>query len=47
LLNHPIQGANATILKRAIALLGRFLERTKARLIAVIHDEILLENKNR
>lgn len=43
LFNHPIQGANATILKRAIALLGRFLERTNARLIAVIHDEILLE----
>ena len=43
LLNHPIQGANATSLKRAIALLARFLEGTKARLIAVIHDEILLE----
>jgi DNA polymerase-1 len=43
LLNHPIQGANATILKRAIALLGRYLTRTKAKLIAVVHDEILLE----
>jgi DNA polymerase-1 len=42
LLNHPIQGANATILKRALALLGRYLTRTKAKLIAVIHDEILL-----
>jgi DNA polymerase-1 len=43
LLNHPIQGANATILKRAIALLGRYLIRTRAKLIAVVHDEILLE----
>ncbi len=43
LLNHPIQGANATILKRAIALLGHFGERKNVKLIAVIHDEILLE----
>ena len=45
MINHPIQGANATMTKRAIALLYRRLNllQSDARLVAVIHDEILLE----
>ncbi|WP_049802749.1 DNA polymerase [Gloeothece verrucosa] len=45
LLNNPIQGTNAGILKRAIALLGGNLLEVypSILLVAVIHDEIVLE----
>ncbi|MEO1004635.1 MAG: DNA polymerase [Cyanobacteria bacterium J06638_38] len=45
LLNHPIQGTNATIIKRAIALLDSTLlsKVPQIKLILVIHDEIVLE----
>ncbi|MDJ0589561.1 MAG: DNA polymerase [Pleurocapsa sp. MO_226.B13] len=45
LLNHPIQGTNATIIKRAIALLdSRLLSKVhQVKLILVVHDEIVLE----
>lgn len=45
MINHPIQGTSATMIKRAIALLYRCLHRLQsdAQLVAVIHDEILLE----
>ncbi len=45
LLNHPIQGTNATIIKRAIALLDSALlsKIPQIELILVIHDEIVLE----
>jgi DNA polymerase-1 len=45
MLNYPIQGTNATIIKRAIAKVDRKCdrERLNIRLIAVVHDEILLE----
>jgi DNA polymerase-1 len=45
LLNHPIQGTNATIIKGAIALFYRTCQRffLKAKIIAVVHDEIVIE----
>ena len=45
LLNHPIQGTNATIIKRAIALLDSALlsKVPQIKLILVVHDEIVLE----
>ena len=45
LLNHPIQGTNATIIKRAIALLDSTLlsQVPQVKLILVVHDEIVLE----
>lgn len=45
LLNHPIQGTNATIIKRAIALLDSSLlsKVPQIKLILVVHDEIDLE----
>ena len=45
LLNHPIQGTNATIIKRAIALLDSSLliKVPQVKLILVVHDEIVLE----
>ena len=45
LLNHPIQGTNATIIKRAIALLDSTLlsKVSQVKLILVVHDEIVLE----
>lgn len=45
LLNHPIQGTNATITKRAIALLDSTLlsKVPQVKLILVVHDEIVLE----
>lgn len=48
MLNYPIQGTNATILKRAIASVDRLSERQQLdiNLIAVVHDEILLECPN-
>ncbi|MGA9378792.1 MAG: bifunctional 3'-5' exonuclease/DNA polymerase [Phormidium sp.] len=43
MLNNPIQGLSADITKLALAKLFAPLNRTGARLICVIHDEILLE----
>ena len=43
LLNHPVQGTSADMLKVAIARLFKLLPKTGAKLIAVVHDEILLE----
>lgn len=39
-MNHPIQGTSADITKLAIAL---FSERNSAKLVAVVHDEIVVE----
>jgi DNA polymerase-1 len=41
-MNHPIQGTNADILKRALALLFRELS-AGVHLVLVVHDEIVLE----
>lgn len=43
MINHPIQGTNADIIKLALAKLFKPLNLTSAKLIAVIHDEILIE----
>jgi len=43
LLNHPVQGTSADMLKVAIARLFQLLPKTGAKLIGVVHDEILLE----
>jgi DNA polymerase-1 len=45
LLNHPVQGTSATITKRAIALFDEWVNkhRLTAMIIAVIHDEIVVE----
>lgn len=43
LLNHPVQGTSADMLKVAIACLFKLLPKTGAKLIGVVHDEILLE----
>ncbi|MCU0542646.1 MAG: DNA polymerase [Oscillatoriaceae cyanobacterium Prado104] len=43
MLNHPIQGLSADITKLALAKLVVALKRTGAKLICVVHDEILLE----
>jgi DNA polymerase-1 len=40
--NHPIQGSNADILKRALALLYRVLPE-QVHIVLVVHDEIVLE----
>ncbi len=40
--NHPIQGTNADILKRALALLHETLPR-EVHIVLVVHDEIVLE----
>ena len=42
-INHPIQGANATIIKRALFFLDAALAPLGAGIIAVIHDEVLVE----
>ena len=41
--NMPIQGASADILKRALRLLHNHLRDTTARVVNVIHDEIVVE----
>jgi DNA polymerase I len=41
--NFPIQGTNADILKRALRLLHDKIKGTSARLVNIVHDEILLE----
>jgi DNA polymerase-1 len=41
--NMPIQGASADILKRALRLLHDKLKETGARLVNIVHDEIVVE----
>jgi DNA polymerase I-like protein with 3'-5' exonuclease and polymerase domains len=41
--NMPIQGASADILKRALRLLHDKLHETDARLVNIVHDEIVVE----
>jgi DNA polymerase-1 len=41
--NMPIQGTSADILKRALTLLHRAIQGTSARLVNIVHDEILVE----
>jgi DNA polymerase I len=43
LLNTPVQGSAADIVKRALGLLPQALNGTGAKIIGTIHDEILLE----
>ena len=43
LLNSPVQGSAADIIKRALGLLPGILKDTSAKIIGTIHDEILLE----
>ena len=39
----PIQGTSADILKRALHLLHREISGTSARLVNIVHDEIIVE----
>jgi DNA polymerase I-like protein with 3'-5' exonuclease and polymerase domains len=41
--NTPIQGTSADILKRALRLLKEELSKTNARIVNIIHDEIVVE----
>jgi DNA polymerase I len=41
--NAPIQGTSADILKRALRLLNDELQETSARIVNIIHDEIVVE----
>jgi DNA polymerase-1 len=41
--NTPIQGTSADILKRALRLLKEELKDTSARVVNIIHDEIVVE----
>jgi len=41
--NFPIQGSSADILKRALHLLHREIDGTSARLVNIVHDEVILE----
>ena len=43
MLNNPIQGMSADITKLALALIFSPLSCTDAKLICVVHDEILIE----
>jgi DNA polymerase-1 len=43
MLNHPVQGLNADINKLAMAKLLKPLAQTNAKLICIVHDEIILE----
>ena len=43
LINHPVQGTNSDITKLALALAARCFQDTEVQIIAVIHDEIILE----
>jgi DNA polymerase-1 len=42
--NFPIQGTSADILKRALHLLHSEIAGTSARLVNIVHDEIILES---
>jgi DNA polymerase-1 len=41
--NMPIQGTSADILKRALRLLHDDIRETSARLVNIVHDEIIVE----
>ena len=41
--NAPIQGTSADILKRALRLLNDELRNTSAKIVNIIHDEIVVE----
>ena len=41
--NMPIQGTSADILKRALRLLHDRIRETSARLVNIVHDEIVVE----
>jgi DNA polymerase-1 len=41
--NMPIQGSSADILKRALHLLHQKISGTSARLVNIVHDEIIVE----
>ena len=41
--NAPIQGTSADILKRALRLLNDELRQTSAKIVNIIHDEIVVE----
>jgi DNA polymerase-1 len=41
--NMPIQGTSADILKRALRLLHDAIEGTSAKLVNIVHDEIIVE----
>ena len=43
MLNSPIQGTSADIIKMALCLLHERLSGTEIKIIACIHDEIILE----
>jgi len=43
LLNSPVQGTSADITKRALGLLHERLKGTGIRIVACIHDEIILK----
>ena len=43
LLNSPVQGTSADIVKKALSMLPSSLEGTRAMIVGCIHDEILLE----
>jgi DNA polymerase I-like protein with 3'-5' exonuclease and polymerase domains len=43
LLNSPVQGTSANITKKALCLLHEILKDTGIRIVACIHDEIILE----
>jgi DNA polymerase I-like protein with 3'-5' exonuclease and polymerase domains len=43
LLNTPVQGTSADILKRALCLLSEALQDTDSKIIGCVHDEIILE----
>ena len=43
LLNSPVQGTSADIIKKALCILPTALEGTRAMIVGCIHDEILLE----
>lgn len=45
LVNNPIQGTESDILKKALSILPIILKGTNAKLIACVHDEIIVECK--
>jgi len=42
-MNMPIQGSSADILKRALHLLHQEMKNTSAKLVNIVHDEIIVE----
>jgi DNA polymerase I-like protein with 3'-5' exonuclease and polymerase domains len=43
LLNSPVQGTSADIVKKALSMLPNALEGTRGKIVGCVHDEILLE----